>query len=575
MKSSSNALSRLWVLYAGIFLFSLILVARLFSIQVIHGDEYREKAERQYSVGGNGNFDRGSIFFTEKDGGQIGAATLEAGYTVAINPKIMKDSSEVFLKISAIIPLERDTFFEKANKKDDPHEEIAKRLSEEKAIAIQKLGLTGVTIEKDKWRLYPGGRTASHVLGFVGYKGDTLAGRYGLEAYYNDVLQKTHENLYSNFFAEAFSLSRSFFEKNGWSEGDIVTSIEPSVEGFLENSLAGIMKKWNSELSGGIIMDPKTGEIYALANTPDFDPNTFGKEKSSSVFLNPIVESLFEMGSIIKPLTMAAGLDAGVVLPTTTYDDKGFVVVDNSTIRNFDGKGRGVVPMQEVLDESLNTGAVYVMQKLGKDRFRDYMTRYGLGEETGIDLPGEVRGSLKNLDENAKNKRMVEYATAAFGQGISMTPIETARALAVLANQGKIVTPYVVKEIKYAVGFSRTTVTDEAKPILKPETSETITRMLVHVVDNSLLGGTVKMKNYSIAAKTGTAQMAREDGKGYYDDRYLHTFFGYFPAYNPRFIVFLYTQYPKEVKYAAYTLTEPFMNIAKFLINYYNIPPDR
>ena len=231
--------------------------------------------------------------------------------------------------------------------------------------------------------------------------------------------------------------------------------------------------------------------------------------------------------------------------------------------------------MQEVLDESLNTGAVYVMQKLGKDRFRDYMTRYGLGEETGIDLPGEVRGSLKNLDENAKNKRMVEYATAAFGQGISMTPIETARALAVLANQGKIVTPYVVKEINYAVGFSRTTVTDDAKPILKPETSETITRMLVHVVDNSLLGGTVKMKNYSIAAKTGTAQMAREDGKGYYDDRYLHTFFGYFPAYNPRFIVFLYTQYPKEVKYAAYTLTEPFMNIAKFLINYYNIPPDR
>jgi len=179
------------------------------------------------------------------------------------------------------------------------------------------------------------------------------------------------------------------------------------------------------------------------------------------------------------------------------------------------------------------------------------------------------------LDDNVKNKRMVEYATAAFGQGISMTPIETARALAVLANQGKIVTPYVVKEIKYAVGFSRTTVTDEAKPILKPETSETITRMLVHVVDNSLLGGTVKMKNYSIAAKTGTAQMAREDGKGYYDDRYLHTFFGYFPAYNPRFIVFLYTQYPKEVKYAAYTLTEPFMNIAKFLINYYNIPPDR
>lgn len=571
----SSALSRLWVLYAGIFLFSLILVGKLFLVQVIHGDEYREQADRQYSVGGNGNFDRGSIFFTEKNGGHIGAATLEVGYTVVINPKILKNTEEVFSKISVIIPLERNAFFEKANKKDDPHEEIAKRLSEEKAKAIQSLGLVGVTIEKDKWRMYPGGRIAAHVLGFVGYKGDTLAGRYGLEAYYNDVLQKNQENLYTNFFAEAFSLSRSFFEKNGWSEGDVITSIEPSVEGFLESSLAGIMKEWNSDLSGGIIMDPKTGAIYALANLPDFDPNAFGKEKSSKVFLNPIVESTYEMGSIVKPLTMAAGLDAGVVKPETTYDDKGFVVVDGAKIKNFDGKGRGVVSMQEVLGESLNTGSVFVMQQLGKDRFRDYMIRYGLEEETGVDLPGEVRGSLKNLNENAKNKKIVEYATAAFGQGISMTPIATARALSVLANQGKMVTPYVVKEINYAVGFSRTSVTDDAKPVLKPETSETITRMLVHVVDNSLLGGTVKMEHYSIAAKTGTAQMAREDGKGYYDDRYLHTFFGYFPAYNPRFIVFLYTQYPKGVKYASHTLTAPFMDITKFLINYYNIPPDR
>ncbi len=571
----SGSLSRLWVLYTGIFLFSLILVGKLFFVQVIHGNDYREQAERQYSVGGNGNFDRGSIFFTEKNGGLIGAATLEAGYTVAMSPKAIKNAEEVYSKISAIIPLEHDAFFEKANKKDDPHEEIAKRLSEEKAQAIQKLNLTGVTIEKDNWRLYPGGRTASHVLGFVGYKGDTLAGRYGLEAYYNDVLQKNHENLYSNFFADAFSLSRSFFDKNGWHEGDVVTSIEPSVEGFLESSLAGIMKDWNSELSGGIIMDPKTGEIYALANTPDFDPNAYGKEKNSSVFLNPVVESTFEMGSIIKALTMAAGLDAGVVKPETTYDDKGSLTFDGRTIRNYDGKGRGVVPMQEVLDESLNTGAVYVMQQLGKERFRDYMTRYGLEEETGIDLPGEVRGSLKNLNENATNKKMIEYATASYGQGISMTPIAAARALAVLANQGKMVTPYVVKEINYAVGFSRTTATDEGKPVLRPETAETITRMLVHVVDNKLLEGTVKMEHYSIAAKTGTAQMAREDGKGYYDDRYLHTFFGYFPAYNPQFIVFLYTKYPKGVKYASHTLTAPFMDITKFLINYYNIPPDR
>lgn len=572
----SNAVSRIWVLYVGIFLFAAILLVRLVFVQIVHGDEYREQADRQYNTGGNGNFNRGLIFFSEKDGQLISAATLETGYTVAINPNIMTDAEGVFQKLSAIIPIPRDIFFLKAEKKNDIYEEVAKRISADKAKAIQELNLKGIFIAKDKWRLYPGGRTAAHLLGFVGYKDDTLAGRYGLEKYYNDTLERSSGDLYSNFFAQAFSLTRSFFEKNGWHEGDIITSIEPSVQGVLEGALEDITTTWSSQSSGGVIMDPATGEIYALAQVPDFDPNSFGKEKNSGVFLNPIVESIFEMGSIIKPLTMAAGLDTGAVTPATTYNDKGFLVVDRATIRNFDGKGRGVVPMQEVLDESLNTGAVFVMEKLGKERFRDYMTRYGLGEETGIDLPGEVHGSLKNLDDNLNNKRMVEYATASFGQGISMTPIETLRALSVLANGGVMVTPRVVQEIKYTLGFSQKTASDsDYKRILKPETSEAITRMLVHVVDNSLLGGTVKKEHYSIAAKTGTAQIAREDGKGYYTDRYLHTFFGYFPAYDPRFIVFLYTKHPQGARYAAYTLTKPFMSIAEFLINYYNIPPDR
>jgi len=280
---------------------------------------------------------------------------------------------------------------------------------------------------------------------------------------------------------------------------------------------------------------------------------------------------VFEMGSIIKPLTMASGLDAGVVTADTTYNDKGYVVFDGSRIENYDGKGRGVVPMQEVLNQSLNTGVAFVMQKLGKDRFRKYFLSLGLGEETGIDLPGEVGGLVGNL----QSKRDVEYVTASFGQGIATTPIATVRALSALGNGGKLITPHIVTKIDYKGGMSDMVSYNDTERVFKPETSEEITRMLVEVVDKALLGGKVKMKNYSIAAKTGTAQIAREGGGGYYKDKYLHSFFGYFPAYNPKFLVFLYVVNPRGVRYASHTLTYPFMNITKFLINYYDIPPDR
>ncbi|MDO8492819.1 MAG: penicillin-binding transpeptidase domain-containing protein, partial [bacterium] len=236
-----------------------------------------------------------------------------------------------------------------------------------------------------------------------------------------------------------------------------------------------------------------------------------------------------------------------------------------------DGKARGVIPMQQVLSQSLNVGAAFVAGKLGNQRFAEYMKNYGFGEETGIDLPGEIRGHLDNL----KSNKEVEYATAAFGQGIAITPIETIRALSSLGNGGILITPHVVKEIRYNVGVSRTLSYGDGKQVLSEETSNAITGMLVNVVDKALLNGKIKMEHYSIAAKTGTAQVSNPDGGGYFDDRYLHSFFGYFPAYNPQFIVFFYLYYPKGVRYASETLTVPFSDTAKFLINYYNIPPDR
>jgi len=555
-----------------IVLLGLILLGRLYDVQIVNGEFYKDKADRQYVSRGVTIFNRGNIYLSDKEGNLVSAATLKTGFVLAINPKILIEKEDVYNKINTIFPIPEDVFIEKALRKTDPYEEIARRVPEEIGEKIAELKIPGVILEKERWRYYPGENLGSHVLGFVGFKGNILTGRYGVERYYDDVLARDKSDAYSNFFAQIFSkVKTTLSDREFKGEGDLVLTIEPSVQAYLQGELKKVRDQYGASSAGAIIMNPQNGEIYAMAALPDFDPNTYNKESSASVFGNPLIESIREMGSIIKPLTVAAGLDAKVITPETTYDDKGTITLDKKKISNYDGKGRGVVQMQEVLSQSLNTGVAFIAARLGNQRFAEYMKNYGFGEETGIDLPGEIRGHIENLESN----KAVEYATASFGQGIALTPIATVRALAALGNGGVLVTPHVVKEIRYNVGVSRTLSYGEGKQVLTSETSNTISQMLVKVVDTALLKGQIKMDHYSVAAKTGTAQVAREGGGGYYEDRYLHSFFGYFPAYEPKFIVFFYLYYPKNVKFASETLTIPFANTTKFLINYYQVPPDR
>lgn len=567
---------RLRVIATGIVIVVLLLVARLYVLQIERGDELSSRADRQYVRPQEGLFERGTIFFEDKNGARIRGAIVQSGFSLALNPTRIEDPEETYSEVSTVIELDEEDFLTRARKEDDPYEVVAHRVSREDADSIDALDLSGVQLYKEQWRHYPSDTLASQTLGFVAFSGDELTGRYGLEREYNDVLKRETENTYINFFAEVFSNVGDIFAHNEGRDGDIVTTLEPTVQRALEKELHDVVDVWNAQASGGIILHPKTGAIYALGVTPTFDLNNFRGIEDPSLFNNPLVESVFEMGSIVKPLTMAAGLDVGAVTPETTYTDRGFLNLDNgvSRISNYDGKGRGEgVAMTQVLGQSLNTGVAFVVSRMGNDVFADYLEAYGLGEETGIDLPGEVSGLLGNLD----SPRDVEYATASFGQGIALTPIATARALAALGNGGKLITPHVVREIEYDVGLADEISYDleDAPQVLKPETSETITRMLVEVVDDYLVGGTVELEHHSIAAKTGTAQIADRVHGGYYDDRFFHSFFGYFPAYDPEFLIFLYVDQPQDVRYASETLTDPFMNLAKFIISYYEIPPDR
>lgn len=563
-------LSRSSVVLLGVAIFSLILIAKLFLVQVVHGDTYAESADRQYATPQNDIYERGTIFFESKDGRLISAATQVAGFKMAIDPRKIINPEDVFNKINKITILDRDNFLTKAAKANDPYEEVANRLSKKEADAISLLKISGVNIFKEKWRFYPGGTLASHALGLVGYRESELGGRYGLERQYNKELSRNNNNPYVNFFAEVFSNINETLFKDEIEEGNVVITIEPQVQDFLEKKLRGVGEKYQVDSIGGIIMNPQDGSIYAMGVKPDFNPNDFSKTKIST-FSNPLVESVFEFGSVIKPLVMAGALDAGVVSAETTYNDKGSVIVENKEIFNFDKKGRGIVNMQEVLSQSLNTGMVFVEQKLGKERLRDYLFSYGIKNKTGIDLPNETSGLVKNLNSS----REIEYANAAFGQGIALTPVELIRALASLSNGGNLVVPHIVKEIKYDNGSSKKISYPITRAKITPQTSEEITRMLVTVMDKAIKGGLAKLDHFSVAVKTGTAQVADNTTGGYYEDRHTHSFVGYFPAYDPKFIVFLYAVNPKGVPYAATTWTDPFLDITKFLLNYYEIPPDR
>lgn len=549
------------------------IIIRAFYVQVLEHTYYLGLGSKQYISSVPINFDRGTIFFSHYQGSPVPVAQLRTTYRIAIDPTQIKNVQALYVNLSKYLQLDKVSFLEKANKKDDPYEEIAKSV-EGNAIALLKAqNLKGVSYYRDNERSYPQESVGAKVIGFVGNDGSHVKGQYGLERYYDDVLSRNSNDTTVNFFAELFTdIEKTIVSNADKEEGDIILTIDAEAERVLHTTLLETQATWKPDIVGGIIMDPQTGAIIAMDSLPSFDPNEFQQVKDASVFMNQNVSGVYEMGSIIKPITMASAIDSGAINEaSTTYTDRGFRDLNGYKVSNFDGKARGKnVSMQAILDQSLNVGIVFLVEQLGIKRFQEYFKKFGVGSETGIDVPGESSGLIKNLN----SKVFVDSATAGFGQGIAITPIQTIRALAALGNGGKLVTPHVVDSIVYQNGDRKKIIEDSPEQIIKTDTSERITRMLVHVVDTALMHGADKMEHYSIAAKTGTAQMV-EPGKGYYKDRYLHSFFGYFPAYEPKYIIFLFQTYPKSAQYASATLTDPFFKLVKFLISYYQVPPDR
>lgn len=565
---------RIRIIALALMALALVIVAKLYTLQILHGSELRTQVDDQNVAPVGSALHRGTIYFTQKDGTRIPAATLQSGYTLAIQPAFIEDANLAYTRVQSVLPaIDREQFLAAAARSRDTYEEISRRVDEEAGQALSALEVRGVLPVRDRWRFYPAGTLAAHEIGFLGYAEDgrTFEGRYGLERTYDPVLSRADASKSRSFVADLVSdVSKRLTPAGREAGGDVVTALEPTVQRYLEDTLKAYAEAWQPRTLGGIIMDPQTGAILAMASLPTYDPNDI-KNADPNALTNPLVSSVLEFGSTMKPITMAAALDANVVTPETTYNDTGILTIDKKTIRNFDGKARGVVPMQEVLSQSLNIGIAHIVEKMGPTTMRDYLQRFGITEETGIDLPSEATPLVRNLE----SPRIVEYITAGYGQGVAISPIAMTRALATLANRGQVPQPHVAVSLEYPGGISKPLGWAPPRQAIRQESAHEVTTMLVKVVDTALRGGGKKIPELSVAAKTGTAQIADPERGGYYADRYLHSFFGYFPAYDARFLVFLYSVEPQGAKYASETWTDPFFNLTTFLMTYYGVPYDR
>lgn len=546
------------------------LTAQLFILQILKHDEYAALAARQHQIAEYIGPERGAIFAKDREGRAIPLALNQTYKTLAISPLNIQDPERVVEVLSRTFNIDEKSIREKMAKEDDPYEVLGRKLDAKAAERVAALGISGVFFEEDRRRIYPHNTLAAHLVGFVSKTEEEEVGQYGLERFYNQVLAGRRGILDGIRDAAGFWLAIGRRIISPSRDGsDIYLTLDYNIQSRAESVLEDAHSKWGARASAVLVMEPATGKILALAARPVFSPNEFSEEKNYSVFLDPLVESRFELGSVLKPITMAGALEEGLVNPLTVYEDRGEVSFGGYTIRNFDLKAYGIQTMTQVLEKSLNTGAIYVSQLMGKDRHHRYLKKFGFNEVGGVDLPGELSGDISHLDA----RRDIDFATASFGQGIAITPIQMATAMAAVANGGNLMRPYVVEKVVDGAGNETVTEARVRRQVISKETSEKLTKMLVSAVRNGF-ENRAGVKGYFVAGKTGTAQIPRSDRPGYYDDRVIHTFAGYAPAFDPKFLIYLQFNEPKGNRFAANTLTPAFHDLAEYILNYYEIPPD-
>lgn len=560
------------MLLVGIVLAVLMLVLRLFNLQVMNHDYYSALATNQHDSQQTDLPERGEIFIhSQMDNKPILVATNVEKNLIFAVPKDIEDKGKVAGLLSPILEMPAADIAAKMESSNQNYVALKKQLTEDASTKIKELKLKGVFLEPETVRFYPEKNIASQVLGFLGFKNDERVGQYGVEGKFEKNLAGTKGSIDVSSDVAGRWITTSDKNVTSAVDGDdIYLTIDSAIQFKAQEVLRATIQTHNADSGTVIVANPKTGAIMAMVNYPDFDPNEYNKVSDISYFSNAGLSAEYEPGSVFKPITMAAAINEGKVTPATTYEDKGLVDFVEYKIKNSDNEAHGIQNMTEVLEKSLNTGMVYVEQQLGHKSFVDYVKKFGFGKATGFELSGETPGNLANLNK----KGDVFFATASFGQGIAVTPMQLIQAYTALANNGVMMKPYVVDKIVHANGDEESTKPAEIERVVDSRTSSTVSAMLVNVVENGH-GKKAAVKGYYIAGKTGTAQVPYKNRAGYDPNKNIGSFIGYGPVDDPAFLMLVRINEPTDVRFAETTAAPAFSEIASFILNYLQIPPSR
>jgi cell division protein FtsI/penicillin-binding protein 2 len=539
---------RAHIILVCFFLLNIALVGRLFILQVRDGALYRARAQGQQELLQEVFGDRGRIFFK---GGEY-LANNERQNLIYFSPNDILAEEELPELLSEILKEDILGLIDSGI--------ICRELTDEQMLSIQELNhpLLNKT-EKRKIRFYPQGEMAAHVVGFLG---GYQIGQYGLEGYYDQYLQGQSSFMRSFSF---LNLNNEEDDSTASAGDDLYLTIDYNIQFQAEQLLKEAKEDWQIEGGTIIVSDPKTGRILAMANYPSFDPNFYSNETLDR-FINPATQRLFEPGSIFKVVTMAAGLNEYLVSPETTYHDTGSVSVGGPPIYNYRQRVWGEQSMIEVLNKSINTGSVFVQQKLGRELFLKYVDLFGFTRPTEIDLAGEEFSANQTLKKGYER----DLATASFGQGIATTPIQLMMAINAIANDGILMKPFVVeKRISYD-GVVYETHPEEVGQAINARVAAQTTMMMVDVVSEGY-GRPAGVAGYLIAGKTGTAQIPKPGG-GYLEET-IHGFAGYGPALDPAFSILIKLDAPQAIN-SSESAGPIFGKLAQYILNYYQIMPE-
>ena len=555
---------RIKLVLLGIFLIFIVIILKVFYIEVIDYKKLNKYASNLWSRNLPIKADRGIIYDRN---GEILADNATTTSLVVI-PNQIKDKKGTTKKLSEILNVSYEDMYKHINKKtsiERVHPE-GRRLSYEIADRIKSLKLDGVYLVKESKRVYPFDSYMAHTLGFVGIDNQGLS---GIELTYNDYL--TGEDGAIKYFSDAkgnkLKLNEIYEQpQNGM---NITLTINNEIQTSLERELSNAVTKYSPDRAVGLVMDPNSGEILAISARPNFSQENYKNYSIEEINRNLPVWATYEPGSTFKIITLSAALQENKVdLDKDTFTDTGAIKVENATLHCWKHGGHGKETFLQVVENSCNPGFVVLGQRLGKDTLFNYIDKFGFGKKTGVDLNGESSGILFDRSKVGP----VELATTAFGQGVSVTPIQQVTAVSAAINGGTLYKPYIVKSINEP---ETNTVIKENKPeivrnVISKETSEKVRYALESVVANGS-GRTSYIDGYRVGGKTGTAQKV-ENGR-YMNNNYILSFIGFLPADNPKVVVYIAIDNPKgTVQYGGTTVGPLSKAVLKDCIKALNIP---